>query len=53
MEQDKLIAFYSARLEKVTKAFSSESSNFRKERDAEYVEFAKVELEKVKAGRTW
>ena len=45
--QEKLIAFYESRLEKVEEMYKDDS------RKAEYIEFAKKELEEVKNGRQW
>lgn len=54
-EQEKLIKFYTDRLNKVKTSFNPNSftSTILKERCEEYIKHAKKSLKEVKQGRNW
>lgn len=52
--REELIGYYENHLEKVKQAYRTNTdSNFRNERNAEYVKQAEEDLEAVKNGRDW
>lgn len=52
--QMELIAYYEKQLEKVKKAYKTDTnSNHQNERNAEYIKHVEEQLEAVKNGRQW